>query len=124
VREQYLQMLAAMEKLDDDERDILAALLLTACGKPSPPAPTAGVVDKKLSVESGAYTNVTISELQRVLANKDLVFVNVHIPYEGNIRGTDVSIPFNKIEEHLAQLPTDKDAKILLYCRSGSMSSC
>jgi len=66
-------------------------------------------------------TNVTVHELQRLLTTKSFLFVDVHIPYEGNIPGTDVSIPFNKIEEHLAQLPADKDAKILLYCRSGGM---
>lgn len=58
-----------------------------------------------------------------MLANKDFVLVNTHIPFEGNIPNTDVSIPFDVIEQRLAQLPADTSAKIFLYCRTGRMSA-
>ncbi len=74
-------------------------------------------------MEGGAYTDVSVSEFEPMLENKDFTFVNVHIPFEGDIAKTDVSIPFDEIDQHLDQLPADKGAKIVLYCRSGRMSA-
>jgi rhodanese-related sulfurtransferase len=82
------------------------------------------VVGENVNVEGGAYNNINAHELDSLLKNKDFVFVNVHIPFEGNIANTDLSIPFDQITEpaNLAQLPADKNDKIVLYCRSGRMS--
>jgi len=44
-------------------------------------------------------------------------------PYEGEIEGTDLFIPYNEIEATLDQLPTDKDARLVVCCCSGGMSA-
>ncbi len=98
---------------------VIGTLISAACG--ASPAPSD--VGKIVSIDGGTYTDVTVPELEVMLENKDFTFINVHIPFEGDIPKTDLSIPFDKIDQNLNQLPADKDAKIVLYCRSGSMSS-
>ena len=94
---------------------VLSTLILVACGNSNSLDPAI--------VDSAEYTNITTTDLQEMLENKDFIFVNVHIPFAGDIPQTDLSIPFDQIESNLDQLPKDKNAKIVLYCRSGSMSS-
>lgn len=55
-------------------------------------------------------------------ARSDMPLINVHVPYEDHIEGTDAFIAFDSILES-ADLPTDKEAPIALYCRSGNMSA-
>jgi hypothetical protein len=51
------------------------------------------------------YTTMSIKELHDALNNKDFLLVNVHISYAGEIPGTDLFIPYNKIEQNLDKLP-------------------
>lgn len=95
---------------------LVSLLLLTACQSKT-------VTGETVSVANGSYKNVSAGELAAMLKNKDFVFINVHIPFAGNIAGTDLSIPYDQIEQNLSQLPSDKDARIVLYCRSGRMSA-
>lgn len=96
---------------------LLSALILTACQSKT-------VAGETITVAGGSYQNITPHELNTMLKDKDFVFINVHIPFAGNIPDTDLSIPYDLASkpENLAQLPAEKDAKIVLYCRSGRMS--
>lgn len=96
---------------------ILLALSILLSGCQSKP-----VSGETVTLAGGSYKNITASELNTMLKNKDLVLVNVHIPFAGNIANTDLSIPYDQIQQNLSQLPADKNAKIILYCRSGRMS--
>jgi len=51
------------------------------------------------------------------------VTINVHVPFEGAIEGTDLSIPFDRIRADRGRLPQDRAAPLAIYCRSGSMSA-
>jgi rhodanese-related sulfurtransferase len=100
----------------------VVVLLLAACSSTATSQPTADVVGKPVLVDGGSYTDVSVAELQTILENKDFTFINVHVPFEGDIAGTDLSIPYDQIEQNLDKLP-DKNAKIVLYCRSDRMSN-
>jgi len=95
---------------------LLFLLLITAACQSKP------VKGEAVSVADGSYKDVSADELAAMLKNKDFVFINVHIPFAGDIAQTDLSIPYDEIEQNLSQFPTDKNAKIVLYCRSGRMS--
>ena len=82
-----------------------------------------GQVGRTITVAGGSYTQVTPTELERMLQSKDFPLINVHIPYEGEIEGTDQHIPFDQITGRLGDLPPDKNAKVVIYCRSGNMST-
>ena len=99
---------------------ILAALL-AACSS-SQATQSNEKPGKPIAVSGGEYQDISTAELKTMLENKDFVFVNVHIPFEGDIPDTDLSIPYDEISQHLDLLPADKDAKIVLYCRSDRMS--
>jgi rhodanese-related sulfurtransferase len=94
---------------------LLITVLLVSCqSKP--------VVGETVATDGGSYQKLTALELRAMLKNKDFVLINVHTPFAGNIADTDLSIPYDQIEENLSQFPSDKNTKIVLYCRSGHMS--
>lgn len=86
------------------------------------PKPQQQIKDNIIEKQDVQFKILTSDELAAVLEKKDFFFINVHIPYEGEIKNTDVFIPYDKIAENIDKLPKDKNIKIVLYCRSGRMS--
>ena len=101
---------------------MIGAAVIAACVPSVTREASTDQVGGQISLSAGIYTNITPDELQTLLEDKDFQLINVHIPFEGNIPGTDRSIPYNDIESHTNLLPEDKDARLVIYCKSGPMS--
>ena len=112
---------------------LLAAFLLGACGggeagsadgAGAEDAPgSAAAVGERVSAPGGSFTRVSPEELRSAMReNEKVVLVNTHVPFEGDIPGTDLSIPYDEIGRNLERLPGKKE-EIALYCRSGRMSA-
>ncbi len=102
---------------------VLGALLAigAACGSESTAEPAAGGVPR--TEEEASYVDVSPQELKSMLERKDFLLVNVHIPYAGEIADTDLFIPYDEVTGKIEDLPSGRDAKVVVYCRSGSMSA-
>jgi len=126
---------------------LTAALVLAACGGAAKPAPqeaqpaqaeeiqaTEAPQEETAQEEAPAqeapqfpqndagFSDISVDQLETMMEDKNFTLVNVHIPFQGKLPDTDEEIPFNEISQNLDSLP-GKDAPIVVYCRSGSMST-
>lgn len=65
---------------------------------------------------------ISARDLKERLKQKNFTFVNVHTPYDGEIEKTDAFIAYDAVVSGSELLPKDKNAPIILYCRTGTMS--
>ena len=68
-------------------------------------------------------TMISPAELNQLMQAEDIFLVDVHTPKQRHIKGTDLFIPYNKVEQHIDKLPKDKDTAIYLYCAGGPMGN-
>lgn len=66
-------------------------------------------------------TPITPQQLD-AMSEEDIFLLDVHVPEQTHIEGTDAVIDYRQVMSNLDKLP-GKDEKIVVYCRSGSMSA-
>lgn len=104
---------------------IVGAVLvaLTGCASSVVPAstqpPPAG---ESTSVALHQPRQLGPAQFADITAEPTRVTINVHVPYEGDIPGTDLAIPFDQIAAHADVLPPGRTTLLAVYCRSGRMS--
>jgi len=81
------------------------------------------MIKKILSPASVAgVKSVDPKKLTQMLKQKNFTLINVHTPYEGEIAKTDTFIPYSEMVANSTSLPSDKNALVVLYCKTGRMS--
>lgn len=104
----------------------VTVLVVAGCAAPTDsvealvPSPSAA---SSTSLGLVGRRSVGPAEFAAVVAEPTRVTVNVHVPFEGDIAGTDLSIPFDQIERYVASLPTERTTPLAIYCRTGRMST-
>ncbi len=83
----------------------------------------AGPTTTPIATRAATWTDVSPNQLADMLGHKDFTLVNVKTPYIGEIDGTDLYIPYDQLTARAAELPADKTARVLVYCRSGVQSA-
>ncbi len=87
---------------------MLALFVLAGCGQGA--------------TEAATYKNISADELNDRMQNEDLFLVDVHIPEQPRIKGTDLFVSYLDVKENADKFPADKDEPIIAYCRGGGMS--
>lgn len=83
-----------------------------------------GAAGSVVKVAKGSYRDLGVAEFKaRLEAPGNFLLINTHVPYEGEIAGTELFLPFDAVGQYKALLPRDKGFEILVYCRSGRMSA-
>lgn len=71
---------------------------------------------------ASGYRTVTPAQLKAMLAHKDFFLLDVHVPEQKHIVGTDAFIDYRTIRQNTDRLPSDKNTKIVVYCLGDVMS--
>lgn len=99
------------------------ALLTVPAAVTAQEMPGATPQGKAATTRSSTFTSVPPEAFFAALrGTPQITLINVHVPYEGELPGTDAFIAFDRIERQRNRLPQNKAAAIAVYCMSGRMS--
>ena len=96
--------------------------VLAGCGAPAPVVAGAPASDR---AEVAGVTLLSPDRWAAAVADPRRFVVDVHVPFEGTVPGTDVAVPYTDVEQAVARgaLPADRTTPIAVYCRTGPMSA-
>ena len=97
---------------------IAVGLATAACTAGGGPAGSSAAATSAPTAEQ-----VGPAEFAAAAADQEVVTVNVHVPDEGSIPGTDAAIPYDEVASRLGELPQDHSTPLAVYCRTGRMSA-
>lgn len=103
-----------------------AVLLVAGCGgTPADRAAPSGTAAAPSgpAASAAAVPQLTPAQFAAAVAEPRRVTVNVHTPYEGEIAGTDLFLPFDRVQADASRLPADRSTPLAVYCRTGRMSA-
>ena len=92
---------------------LVSSLALGACSEGSEPA----------GAGEPGWTRLSPQALDDLMTQEDVFLVNVHVPFEGEITGTDAHISYTELVNRIGELPDPDEETLVLYCRSGNMST-
>ncbi len=101
---------------------VVALSALTACG-------TAGVDPTPSNTPAPAESAASPSrllgpdEFAAAIDDPARTTINVHVPFEGTLAGTDLMIPYDQIAQQTSRLPADRRLPLAVYCMTGGMSA-
>ncbi len=100
-----------------------ALVALVGCQSAARPTSTVSTpAGQSTSAEAHHVRSVGPQQFADIVVDPNRVTINVHVPYEGDIAGTDLSIPFDQIQARGDALPQERATPVAVYCRSGRMS--
>jgi rhodanese-related sulfurtransferase len=91
-------------------------IILTGC---------VNVDTKNNDPEETTYKKISAEDAKKIIDSEDVIVLDVRTPEEfneGHIENA-VLLPVSDIKDKAGEVLTDKDAKILVYCRSGNRSA-
>lgn len=94
---------------------ILIVIIFTGCTR----------IGKNQAANKSAYKKISAEEAKKIIESEDVIILDVRTQEEyktGHIENA-VLLPLNDISSKAEELLQDKDAKILVYCRSGNRSA-
>jgi len=95
--------------------------LYFAFGMPGMTHNTVSMPGMVMDPAPGKHRLVDPATFEKALRDPGAVVINVHVPYEGEIEGTDLFLPFDSLDP--TKLPTARTTELLVYCRTGRMSA-